>query len=109
MTKNGPLNLSRKNVQATLWRILLKIETVVQHKAIVREMLKTVDVKDEELEEGTSIAKLMVRDVYANYNVHTRLDIVTEGKERRLLLEEFNRNIILLVNMKRRCPRQLIY
>mmetsp|Transcript_9807 Transcript_9807/g.9469 ORF Transcript_9807/g.9469 Transcript_9807/m.9469 type:complete len:113 (-) Transcript_9807:228-566(-) len=72
-------------------------------------MLKTVDENDEDLEEGTSVAILMVRDAYVNYVVQISLDVVAEGEERYLLLEELNRNAIHLISMKHRCLRKMRY
>ena len=44
-----------------------------------------------------TVALLMVRDAYANYVVQTTLDVLAEGEERRLLLEELNANAAELV------------
>lgn len=40
---------------------------------------------------------LMVRDAYANYVVQTTLDVVSEGEEKTLLLEELNAHSTQLV------------
>jgi hypothetical protein len=40
----------------------------------------------------------MVRDAYANYVVQTTLDVVAEGEEKRLLLEELNAHSTQLVS-----------
>lgn len=41
----------------------------------------------------------MVRDAYANYVVQTTLDVVSEGVEKRLLLEELNAHLTQLVSV----------
>lgn len=46
---------------------------------------------------GTSVALLMVRDAYANYVVQTALDVVPEGEEKRMLLEELTSHSAELV------------
>jgi len=40
----------------------------------------------------------MVRDAYANYVVQTTLDVVSEGEEKTLLLEELNAHSTQLRN-----------
>jgi len=98
VAENGLLNLSRQKYASNVVEKLLKFGTKDQRNAIVREMLKTVNSKDEDLDEDTSVVLMMVRDAYANYVVQTSLDVVAEGEERRLLLEELNRNAGLLRN-----------
>lgn len=39
----------------------------------------------------------MVRDAYANYVVQTTLDVIAEGEEKRLLMEELNSHSVELV------------
>lgn len=41
----------------------------------------------------------MVRDAYANYVVQTTLDVVSEGDEKILLLEELNAHLTQLVSV----------
>lgn len=48
---------------------------------------------------GSSVVLLMVRDAYANYVVQTTLDVVPEGEEKRLLLEELNAHSAELVSL----------
>lgn len=48
---------------------------------------------------GTSVVLLMVRDAYANYVVQTALDVVAEGEEKRLLLEELTSHSAQLVSI----------
>jgi pumilio RNA-binding family len=40
----------------------------------------------------------MVRDAYANYVVQTAIDVVPEGNEKRLLIEELRANEAHLVS-----------
>lgn len=47
---------------------------------------------------GTSVVLLMVRDAYANYVVQTALDVVPEGEEKRMLLEELTMHSAQLVS-----------
>lgn len=47
---------------------------------------------------GTSVVLLMVRDAYANYVVQTALDVVPEGEEKRLLMEELMSHSAQLVS-----------
>jgi len=47
---------------------------------------------------GTSVVLLMVRDAYANYVVQTALDVVPEGEEKRLLMEELTSHSAQLRN-----------
>lgn len=46
---------------------------------------------------GTRVVLLMVRDAYANYVVQTALDVVPEGEEKRMLLEELSSHSAQLV------------
>ena len=48
---------------------------------------------------GSSVVLLMVRDAYANYVVQTTLDVVAEGKEKQLLLEELSTHSAQLVSI----------
>ena len=47
---------------------------------------------------GSSVVLLMVRDAYANYVVQTAIDVVPEGNEKRMLLEELKANEMQLVS-----------
>ena len=47
---------------------------------------------------GSSVLLLMVRDAYANYVVQTAIDVVPEGHEKRMLLEELKANEVQLRN-----------
>ena len=47
---------------------------------------------------GSSVLLLMVRDAYANYVVQTAIDVVPEGNEKRMLLEELKANEVQLVS-----------
>lgn len=49
---------------------------------------------------GSSVVLLMVRDAYANYVVQTALDVVPEGEEKRMLLEELNAHLAQLVRYR---------
>ena len=47
---------------------------------------------------GSSVLLLMVRDAYANYVVQTAIDVVPEGNEKRMLLEELKAHEVQLVS-----------
>jgi hypothetical protein len=47
---------------------------------------------------GSTVLLLMVRDAYANYVVQTAIDVVPEGNEKRLLIEELRANEAHLVS-----------
>lgn len=47
---------------------------------------------------GSTVLLLMVRDAYANYVVQTAIDVVPEGNEKRMLLEELKANEVQLVS-----------
>lgn len=47
---------------------------------------------------GSSVLLLMVRDAYANYVVQTAIDVVPEGNEKRMLLDELKANEVQLVS-----------
>jgi hypothetical protein len=49
---------------------------------------------------GSSVLLLMVRDAYANYVVQTAIDVVPDGNEKRMLLEELKSHEVQLVNEK---------
>lgn len=48
---------------------------------------------------GSSVLLLMVRDAYANYVVQTAIDVVPEGNEKQMLLEELRENEVQLVSI----------
>jgi pumilio RNA-binding family len=47
---------------------------------------------------GSSVVLLMVRDAYANYVVQTAIDVVPEGNEKRMLLQELKAHEVQLVS-----------
>ncbi len=95
--ENGMLELSRQKFASNVIEKLLKYGNFEHRNAVVREMLKIVE--DKTAESGScSVALLMVRDAYANYVVQTTLDVVPEGEEKRLLLEELRNNSAQLVS-----------
>ncbi len=47
---------------------------------------------------GSSVLLLMVRDAYANYVVQTAIDVVPEGNEKRMLLDELKAHEVQLVS-----------
>jgi len=47
---------------------------------------------------GTSVVLLMVRDAYANYVVQTTLDVVVDGTQKHMLMEELNAHSTELVS-----------
>mmetsp|Transcript_5970 Transcript_5970/g.13564 ORF Transcript_5970/g.13564 Transcript_5970/m.13564 type:complete len:875 (-) Transcript_5970:281-2905(-) len=91
---NDLLKLSRQKFASNVVEKLLKYGNSNQRNTIVREMLKVVN----EGETGSSVLLLMVRDAYANYVVQTAIDVVPEGNEKRLLLEELKANEVQLRN-----------
>jgi len=84
---NGLLQLSKQKFASNVVEKLLKYGTSNQRNVLVREMLQIVDDPNTG---GSSVVLLMVRDAYANYVVQTTLDVVPEGEEKILLLEELN-------------------
>lgn len=84
---NGLLQLSKQKFASNVVEKLLKYGTPNQRNILVREMLQVVDDPNTG---GSSVVLLMVRDAYANYVVQTTLDVVSEGDEKKLLLEELN-------------------
>jgi len=97
VAENGILGLSRQKFASNVIEKLLKYGNGDHRNAIVREMLKIVD--DKTVETGRcSIVLLMVRDAYANYVVQTTLDVVPEGKDKELLLQELRNNSSKLVS-----------
>jgi pumilio RNA-binding family len=92
---NGLLPLSKQKFASNVVEKLLKYGTPAQRNLLVREMLVVVDDPNSG---GSSVVLLMVRDAYANYVVQTTLDVVSEGEEKRLLLEELNAHSAQLVS-----------
>ena len=92
---NGLLPLSKQKFASNVVEKLLKYGTAAQRNLLVREMLVVVDDPNSG---GSSVVLLMVRDAYANYVVQTTLDVVAEGEEKRLLLEELNAHSAQLVS-----------
>lgn len=93
--ENDLLKLSRQKFASNVVEKLLKYGNANQRNKIVREMLKVVN---EGEGVGSSVVLLMVRDAYANYVVQTAIDVVPEGNERNLLLEELRANEVQLRN-----------
>lgn len=50
----------------------------------------------------------MVRDAYANYVVQTAIDVVPEGNEKQMLLEELKENEVQLVSSFQWIPNRPI-
>jgi pumilio RNA-binding family len=99
--ENGILGLSRQKFASNVIEKLLKYGNGAHRNAIVREMLKMVD--DKTVESGQcTIVLLMVRDAYANYVVQTTLDVVPEGNDKELLLQELRNNSSKLVSCEPR-------
>mmetsp|Transcript_13419 Transcript_13419/g.24276 ORF Transcript_13419/g.24276 Transcript_13419/m.24276 type:complete len:253 (+) Transcript_13419:82-840(+) len=100
VTEGGILSLSKQKFASNVVEKLLKYGNAVQRNAIVRELLKKVDEHTGAPMEtgGTSVVLLMVRDAYANYVVQTALDVVPEGEEKRLLMEELTSHSAQLRN-----------
>eukprot|EP00586_Coscinodiscus_wailesii_P015614 CAMPEP_0172496956 /NCGR_PEP_ID=MMETSP1066-20121228/94710_1 /TAXON_ID=671091 /ORGANISM="Coscinodiscus wailesii, Strain CCMP2513" /LENGTH=922 /DNA_ID=CAMNT_0013269513 /DNA_START=354 /DNA_END=3122 /DNA_ORIENTATION=- len=92
---SGVLILSRQKFASNVLEKLLKHGSQDQRRVLVREMLNVIPG-----EEGgeTSVVLLMVKDAYANYVVQTMLDVLEEGEERKMLLEELNANAVQLRN-----------
>lgn len=91
---NDLLKLARQKFASNVVEKLLKYGNSHQRNGIVREMLKVVH----EGESRSTVVLLMVRDAYANYVVQTAIDVVPEGNEKRLLLEELKANEVQLRN-----------
>jgi len=91
--ENNLLKLSRQKFASNVVEKLLKYGNSHQRNTIVREMLKVVH-NDALNQEGTgsTVLLLMVRDAYANYVVQTAIDVVPEGTERRMLVNELKAN-----------------
>jgi len=103
VTENGLLQLSRQKFASNVVEKLLKYGNSEIRNNIVRQMLKVVNIKGTGDDVngygiGSSVVLLMVQDAYANYVVQTTLDVVSEGREKRLLVEELNKNAVFLRN-----------
>lgn len=98
---NGILPLSKQKFASNVVEKLLKYGTPTQRNLLVREMLAVVDDPNTG---GSSVVLLMVRDAYANYVVQTTLDVISEGEEKRLLLEELNAHSAQLVRQVGHVP-----
>jgi len=90
VVESGLLALSKQKFASNVVEKLLKYGSGNHRNAIVREMLKKVDDASLPGDMSSSVVLLMVRDAYANYVVQTALDVVPEGAERNMLLEELN-------------------
>ena len=100
IVENDLLKLSRQKFASNVVEKLLKYGNSNQRNAIVREMLKVVSEGGTSQEGvGSSVLLLMVRDAYANYVVQTAIDVVPEGREKQLLLEELKANEVQLVSV----------
>jgi len=99
IVENDLLKLSRQKFASNVVEKLLKYGNSTQRNAIVREMLKVVREGGNSHEGvGSTVLLLMVRDAYANYVVQTAIDVVPEGKEKQMLLEELKANEAQLRN-----------
>lgn len=100
--QNGILKLSKQKFASNVVEKLLKYGSADQRKRVVREMLRVIDTGTEDTVEsgmsGPSIALLMVRDAYANYVVQTALDVISECKEKKLLISELSSHVLELVS-----------
>jgi len=96
IVENDLLKLSRQKFASNVVEKLLKYGNSNQRNAIVREMLKLGYEGQDGV--GSSVLLLMVRDAYANYVVQTAIDVVPEGKEKRMLLEELKAHEVQLRN-----------
>lgn len=96
---NDLLKLSRQKFASNVVEKLLKYGNSAQRNTIVREMLKVVREGGSSQEGvGSTVLLLMVRDAYANYVVQTAIDVVPEGKEKQMLLNELKANEAQLRN-----------
>lgn len=99
IVQNDLLKLSRQKFASNVVEKLLKYGNSNQRNTIVREMLHYVEHAGPEGSGGSSVLLLMVRDAYANYVVQTAIDVVPEGNEKRMLIEELKANEIQLVRI----------
>ncbi|KAL7536574.1 hypothetical protein ACHAWF_005502 [Thalassiosira exigua] len=98
IVQNDLLKLSRQKFASNVVEKLLKYGNSYQRNAIVREMLKVVSEGSSQEGIGSTVLLLMVRDAYANYVVQTAIDVVPEGNEKRMLLEELRSHEVQLRN-----------
>eukprot|EP00543_Licmophora_paradoxa_P007645 CAMPEP_0202456796 /NCGR_PEP_ID=MMETSP1360-20130828/13967_1 /ASSEMBLY_ACC=CAM_ASM_000848 /TAXON_ID=515479 /ORGANISM="Licmophora paradoxa, Strain CCMP2313" /LENGTH=969 /DNA_ID=CAMNT_0049076711 /DNA_START=77 /DNA_END=2986 /DNA_ORIENTATION=+ len=98
VVENGLLSLSKQKFASNVVEKLLKYGTPPQRNTLVREMLNVVVDPTAGASGSSSVVLLMVRDAYANYVVQTALDVVPEGQEKVLLLEELNAHATQLRN-----------
>lgn len=99
VVENDLLKLSRQKFASNVVEKLLKYGNSTQRNTIVREMLKVVCEGGSSHEAvDSTVLLLMVRDAYANYVVQTAIDVVPEGKEKQMLLEELKANEAQLRN-----------
>ncbi len=99
VVKNSLLSLSRQKFASNVVEKLLKFGNDDHRRALVREMLKKVQINNVDGNaDEVSVVLMMVRDAYANYVVQTTLDVVPEGVEKQMLFEELNNNASLLVS-----------
>mmetsp|Transcript_11132 Transcript_11132/g.24127 ORF Transcript_11132/g.24127 Transcript_11132/m.24127 type:complete len:897 (-) Transcript_11132:327-3017(-) len=99
IVENDLLKLSRQKFASNVVEKLLKYGNSYQRNTIVRQMLRVVTEGETSQEGvGSSVLLLMVRDAYANYVVQTAIDVVPEGNEKRMLLEELKANEVQLRN-----------
>ena len=102
IVENDLLKLSRQKFASNVVEKLLKYGNARQRNAIVREMLQVVNESGTSQEGvGSTVLLLMVRDAYANYVVQTAIDVVPEGVEKEMLLEELKANEVQLVSSVR--------
>ena len=95
--ESGLLIMCRQKFASNVVEKLLKYGTNDHRTEIVREMLETVEHNGQHGSSGCSVALLLVRDAYANYVVQTTLDVVPEGREKSLLIDELNNHADQLV------------
>jgi len=99
IVENDLLKLSRQKFASNVIEKLLKYGNAYQRNAIVREMLKVANEGTSQEGVGSTVLLLMVRDAYANYVVQTAIDVVPEGQEKRMLLDELKANEVQLVGV----------
>jgi pumilio RNA-binding family len=79
-----------------LWIVFSSFHSLILVAQRVNDSSGSVDT-------SSSVVLLMVRDAYANYVVQTTLDVVAEGEEKRLLIEELNAHSTQLVSPPSLC------
>jgi hypothetical protein len=80
-----------------LLSILLSSSTHFSYRFAAVRSPQKVDDSSGLGEANCSVVLLMVRDAYANYVVQTALDVVPEGTEKKMLLDELNSHAAQLV------------